>query len=64
MAIRCGEIKLPAAIGCGEMLYQQLLSSSRVMLDCKNEEILSMQQNKLDTVVESRKILKSLGYIK
>jgi phosphohistidine swiveling domain-containing protein len=34
MAIRCAEFGLPAAIGCGEQRYDQLLKCSRVQLDC------------------------------
>ncbi|MDG2012105.1 MAG: PEP-utilizing enzyme [Pirellulaceae bacterium] len=34
MAIRCAEFEVPAAIGCGGSLYQSLLSSNRVRLDC------------------------------
>jgi len=34
MAIRCAEFGLPAAIGCGDVLYRQLVSASGVYLDC------------------------------
>jgi phosphohistidine swiveling domain-containing protein len=64
MAIRCAEIGLPAAIGCGEILYEKLQSSSTVMLDCKNSEILILENSDKDEEIEARKVLKSLGYIK
>ena len=32
MAIRCAEIELPAAIGCGEILYDRLVESSKIRL--------------------------------
>ncbi|CAD6513911.1 conserved hypothetical protein [metagenome] len=64
MAIRCAEIGLPAAIGCGEILYDKLKSSSTVMLDCENNEVLILEHSEKDDEIEARKILKSLGYIK
>jgi phosphoenolpyruvate synthase/pyruvate phosphate dikinase len=36
MAIRCTEFGLPAAIGCGEPLFRQILQSEKVILDCEN----------------------------
>ena len=64
MSIRCAEIGLPAAIGCGEILFEKLKSSHKILLDCKNKEILILEYTKYDNEVEARKILKSLGYIK
>jgi phosphoenolpyruvate synthase/pyruvate phosphate dikinase len=64
MAIRCAEVGLPAAIGCGEILYEKLIHSSKVMLDCKNKQILILEHHKKDDFLEERKVLKSLGYIK
>ena len=64
MAIRCAEIGLPAAIGCGEIIFDRLLSSSKVQLDCKNQQIFILEQKKVDQYVEEKKALKSLGYIK
>ena len=34
MAIRCAEFGIPAAIGCGEQRFEQLLRSIKVQLDC------------------------------
>ncbi len=64
MAIRCAEIGLPAAIGCGDLIYEQLKNSSKLLLDCKHQEILILEHNEKNDEVETRKILKSLGYIK
>lgn len=34
MAIRCAEFKIPAAIGCGEQRFNQLLEGNKVHIDC------------------------------
>jgi len=39
MAIRCAEFCLPAAIGCGEKLYNQLLKAKVIELDCGSRKI-------------------------
>jgi len=36
MAIRCAEFAIPAAIGCGELYFSQLIRSNRVHLDCSS----------------------------
>jgi glutamine kinase len=64
MAIRCAELDIPAAIGCGEILFEKLQTSSKISLDCNNKEILILENRKIDDEIEVRKILKSLGYIK
>jgi phosphohistidine swiveling domain-containing protein len=64
MAIRCAEIDLPAAIGCGELIYDKLRNSSRILLDCKNNQIVILENKTYDEFAEEQKILKSLGYIK
>ena len=64
MSIRCSEIGLPAVIGCGEILYGNILESSKILLDCKNNEILIIEHLSNNQFVEERKVLKSLGYIK
>ena len=64
MAIRCAEVNLPAAIGCGELLYEKLLNSSKITLDCNNEEITILGYLSNDEDLEIRKTLKSLGYIR
>ena len=64
MAIRCAELGIPAAIGCGELIFENLLGSSKIMLDCKNQQIIILEKEKFDELVEVKKTLKSLGYIK
>ena len=64
MSIRCSELGLPAAIGCGDILFEQLQNTEKVMLDCKYEHIIILQQKKVDRYIEEKKLLKSLGYIK
>ena len=39
MAIRAAEMGLPAAIGIGEKLYEQLVDAQRIQLDCANQTI-------------------------
>ena len=39
MAIRCAEFNLPAAIGCGELIFENLLKSETITIDCENELI-------------------------
>ncbi|ANN69077.1 PEP/pyruvate-binding domain-containing protein [Bordetella bronchialis] len=34
MAIRCAEFGLPAAIGCGEQIYERIVSAGRVEINC------------------------------
>ena len=39
MAIRCAEFSIPAALGCGEKIYDQISGMKMVKLDCKNGKI-------------------------
>lgn len=39
MAIRCAEFMIPAAIGCGNDLFEYAVKSKRLTLDCKHEKI-------------------------
>ena len=39
MAIRCAELKLPAAIGCGEEQFDKLTESRRLNLNCATKTI-------------------------
>lgn len=34
MAIRCAELDIPAAIGCGEQIFEQAKQSASLLLDC------------------------------
>ena len=40
MAIRCAELDIPAAIGCGEQLFDSAVRSSELSLDCGAELII------------------------
>ena len=40
MAIRCAEFNIPAAIGCGDYIYNFVERQKNVTLDCKNGKIL------------------------
>ena len=64
MSIRCAEVGLPAAIGCGEILFEKLLFSSKILLDCENKQITILEYDTIDEDIEAKKKLKSLGYIK
>ena len=39
MAIRCMEFGIPAAIGCGELIYNYVVSSKRIKLDCSAKKV-------------------------
>jgi len=39
MSIRCAEFELPAAIGCGEHIFNEIKNSSSVLLDCESGKI-------------------------
>ncbi len=39
MAIRCAEFDLPAAIGCGDKIFNDLLNYKKINLDCLNQKI-------------------------
>ena len=64
MSIRCAEIGLPAAIGCGEIIFNKLINSSEILLDCKNQQIIILEHTINDEEVEIKKTLRYLGYIK
>ena len=64
MAIRCAELRLPAVIGCGELIFNQLKNSKKITIDCKNEKIVILEYNQHDEYLEEKKVLRSLGYIK
>jgi len=42
MAIRCAEFAIPAAIGCGDRIYNYAKNVSKITLDCKNEQIIAV----------------------
>jgi glutamine kinase len=39
MAIRCRELNIPAAIGCGEQIYTRIKSAKQLVLDCSENKI-------------------------
>lgn len=41
MSIRCLENNLPAAIGVGELIYNQILNSNSILLDC-NQKLINI----------------------
>lgn len=45
MAIRCAELGLPAAIGCGEQLFQRVLGAGRVDLNCDQKIVRPLCAN-------------------
>ena len=58
MSIRCSEVNLPASIGCGEMIYEKLQNASKIMLDCKNNQIIVLEHEKHDEFFEQKKDFK------
>lgn len=40
MSIRCAEFRLPAAIGCGPLIFDSIKDAKEIVLDCKNKQIL------------------------
>ena len=42
MAIRCAEFGIPAAIGCGDILYNRLKTAKVVDLDCNNKLLTNL----------------------
>ena len=40
MAIRAGEIGLPAIIGCGELKFKKWSNANFLKIDCSNEEVI------------------------
>ena len=43
MCIRSTELQMPACIGCGESLYQNLAGARSVMLDCSTQQIIALE---------------------
>lgn len=39
MAIRCAEFNLPAAIGCGDIIYDKVIQANKIILHCGEERI-------------------------
>lgn len=43
MAIRCAEFSIPAAIGCGKKVYEEVLLAKRLQINCREKRILLME---------------------
>ena len=43
MAIRCAELGLPAAIGCGSALYESIVKAKKIFIDCAKQTIEVIQ---------------------
>ena len=41
MAIRCMEFDIPAAIGCGELIFSQIIRGKQATLDCIKKEVFA-----------------------
>ncbi|MBO4356280.1 MAG: gamma-glutamyl-gamma-aminobutyrate hydrolase family protein [Clostridia bacterium] len=62
MAIRCAEFEIPAAIGCGEKIYSEVLRMNYVKLDCgagKIEE--GIQYRNLSALITQREGVNQYG---
>ena len=44
MAIRCAELGIPAAIGCGEQIFNQIKAETHALLDCASGQLKSTNQ--------------------
>jgi len=44
MAVRCAEFGLPAAIGCGEDLFDRIVGGPSAVLDCANKTLVSADE--------------------
>ena len=42
MAIRCAEFDLPAAIGCSDKIFNNLIKYKKISLDCINHKIMGI----------------------
>ncbi len=45
MAVRCAEFDLPAAIGCGDQIYQRVVTASSVELNCAEKILRPLHAN-------------------
>lgn len=44
MAIRCAEYNLPAAIGCGGILFERVSKARSGLLDCAGKLIMPLHE--------------------
>jgi len=45
MAVRCAELGLPAAIGCGDQIFQRVLQAESVELNCADKILRPLYVN-------------------
>ncbi|RDX36562.1 hypothetical protein DZA51_03965 [Vibrio campbellii] len=60
MAIRCSEFSLPAAIGCGELIYNSLINAEFIELNCENEQIIPLLCLREHDQVSNNKIYENI----
>lgn len=62
MAIRCAEFEIPAAIGCGERIYDYVASLSYLTMDCKSGKIEEgIQYRNLSALITQREGVNQYG---
>lgn len=62
MAIRCAEFEIPAAIGCGEKIYEFVSNASYLDLDCRNGKIEEgIQYKNLRALITQREGVNQYG---
>ena len=62
MAIRCAEFEIPAAIGCGEKIYDYVTSTSYLDMDCRNGKIEEgIQYENLRALITQREGVNQYG---
>lgn len=62
MAIRCAEFEIPAAIGCGEKIYNYVTGASYIDLDCRNGRIEEgLQYKNLRALITQREGVNQYG---
>lgn len=62
MAIRCAEFEIPAAIGCGEKIYDYVTSTSYLDMDCRNGKIEEgIQYKNLRALITQREGVNQYG---
>jgi len=47
MSIRCAEFGIPAAIGCGEVIFNRVNNAEEAIIDCKNNKIITSEFSQL-----------------
>ena len=50
MAIRCAEYGLPAAIGCGEVIFEKVRSARRCLIDGSEMTVRPLDRDRLDQI--------------